>query len=75
MFNPMQMMQAIRSGQNPMQLMMQAAQSNPQMMQAIQNMQGKSPQQLQQMAQNLAQARGTNLQAVAQQLGIRLPPM
>ena len=75
MFNPMQMMQAIRSGQNPMQLMMQAAQSNPQMMQALQNMQGKSPQQLQQMAQNLAQARGTNLQAVAQQLGIKLPPM
>ena len=71
----MQMMQAIRSGQNPMQLMMQAAQNNPQMMQALQNMQGKSPQQLQQMAQNLAQARGTNLQAVAQQLGIKLPPM
>jgi hypothetical protein len=53
-----------------MALMQSMAQQNPQVAQALQMMQGKSPQQLQQMAQNMARERGVDLNQMLRQMGI-----
>jgi len=69
----MQLMNVMRGGGNPMQMMQQMAHSNPQIAQVMQMMQGKNPQQLRHMATNMAKERGTNIEQIAQQLGISLP--
>lgn len=69
--NIMQLMQMIRGGGNPIQLLSQMA--DPRAAQAIALLQGKTPQQLQQIAHNMAQERGVDLASVAQQLGLTLP--
>lgn len=66
----MQLMQTIKSGGNPMATIQQMAQGNPQMQQAMQMIQGKSPEQLQRMAQNMCKERGTTPEAIMQQFGI-----
>ena len=69
--NPLMMLvQAMNSGQNPRALMQQMARQNPQIAQAMQLMQGKSPQQLQMMAQNMAKERGIDINEMIRQLGI-----
>lgn len=69
--NPIMMLvQAMNSGGNPMAVMQQMGWNNPQIAQAYQMMQGKSPQQLQQMAQNMASERGIDLNMMMRQLGI-----
>lgn len=74
MNNPMmQMMSMLRSGKNPKQFLMQMAQSNPQVRQVMQMMQGKTPAELRQMADNIAAERGTTVEDVARQLGITIP--
>lgn len=74
MNNPMmQMLSMIRSGKNPQQFLMQMAQSNPQVRQVMQMMNGKSPAELRQMADNIAAERGTTVEDVARQLGITIP--
>ena len=71
MNNPvMALVQAMQQGRNPMALMQGMAQQNPQVAQTLQMMQGKSPQQLQQMAQNMAQERGVDLNQMLRQMGI-----
>lgn len=71
MYNPMQMMmQAMQGGINPMQFLQQASAQNPQMRQLMQICQGKSPEQLMQIAENMAQQRGTTVQQLAQQMGL-----
>lgn len=73
MNNPiMALVNAARSGGNPMQLMQQMAMQDPRIAQAQQMIQGKSPQQLRQMAENMARERGTTVQDVARGLGIRI---
>lgn len=73
MNNPiMALVNAARSGGNPMQLMQQMAMQDPRIAQAQQMIQGKSPQQLRQMAENMARDRGTTVQDVARGLGIRI---
>ena len=73
MNNPiMALVNAARSGGNPMQLMQQMAMQDPRIAQARQMMQGKSPQQLRTMAENMARERGTTVQDVARGLGIRI---
>ena len=73
MNNPvMMLLNAARSGGNPMQLMQQMAMQDPRIAQAQQMIQGKSPQQLRQMAENMARERGTDLQSVARSLGIKI---
>lgn len=73
MNNPiMVLVNAARSGGNPMQLMQQMAMQDPRIAQAQQMIQGKSPQQLRQMAENMARERGTTVQDVARGLGIRI---
>lgn len=72
MNNPVMMLVNImRNGGNPMLAMSQMAGQNPQIAQAMQLMQGKSPQQLQMMAQNMARERGVDLNQMIRQFGIQ----
>ena len=72
--NPMlQVVAAMRSGGDPMAMLNQMAQSNPQMQQAMRMISGKNQQQLQEMAKNLARERGINIEDVARSLGISIP--
>lgn len=72
--NPaLQVLDAMRRGQNPKQILMGMARNNPQVNQVMQMMQGKSPEQLRQLASNMAAERGTTLEDVARQLGLQLP--
>lgn len=71
MNNPMQMiMQAMRGGMQPQQFLQQMAGQNPMIRQLKQISQGKNPQELMQIANNMAQQRGTTVQAIMQQMGI-----
>ena len=71
MNNPiMILVQAMRNGGNPMQMIQQMAGQNPQINQAYQLMQGKRPQQLQMMAQNMARERGIDINQMLRELGI-----
>lgn len=71
--NPLQVIQALRQGANPNQLMMQLAQNNPAVRQAVQMVNGKTPDQIRDMAQQMARQRGVDLNQLSKQLGIRLP--
>ena len=73
MFNPMQLIQAIQRGGNPQQLIMQAAQTNPAIRQAVQLVNGRTPEQIRDMAYQMAAQRGVDLGKLAQSLGIQLP--
>ena len=71
MNNPvLALVQAMPQGRNPMALMQSMARQNPQVAQALQMMQGKSPQQLQSMAQNMARERGIDLNQMLRDFGI-----
>lgn len=70
--NPMQAIQMLQRGANPNQLMMQLAQNNPAVRQAMQMVNGKTPDQIRDMAQQMAKQRGIDLDQLTQQLGIRL---
>lgn len=72
--NPMNIMQLVsmmKQGNNPMQMLQQMAAQNPQAAQAMQIIQGKSPEQLKQIAANMAKERGTNLDEVMRNLGLK----
>ena len=64
---------AARSGGNVNAMLNQMAAQNPQIRQAMQMMQGKTPQQIQQLAQNMAKERGTTVEDVARSLGFNIP--
>ena len=63
----------LNQGINPHQIAMQLAQNNPAYRRAMQMINGKTPDQIFDMAQQMAQRQGVNLQQFAQQLGIKLP--
>lgn len=67
----MQLIRVYKGGGDPMQMLSQMAQSNPQMAQAMQMLQGKSPQQIQSMVQNMANEQGVDLNALARQFGLK----
>ena len=46
MINPMMLMEAMRRGMNPMQYLQQIAYQDPRAQQAMQMLQGKTPQQV-----------------------------
>ena len=69
----MQIIKVYKGGGNPLVLMAQMANSNPQMAQAMQMVDGKSPQQIKQMVQNMANEQGIDLKQLAQQYGLQLP--
>lgn len=66
----MQIIRLYKSGGNPMQILSQMAQSNPQMGQAMKMLEGKNPQQIQQMVQTMADQNGVDLNALAKQFGL-----
>lgn len=70
--NPLQAIQALQQGANPNQLMMQLAQQNPAVRQAMQMVNGKTPDQIRDMAQQIARQRGIDLTQLTRQLGIKL---
>lgn len=68
MNNPM--LQMMMSGMSPMQYLQQMAGRNPQIAQAINLIQGKTPEQLRQIADNMAKQRGTSVEEIARQYGL-----
>lgn len=73
MINPFQIMQMMRGSSDPMQTLMGMAQTNPQIGQVLQMVNGKTPAQIRQMVHAEAQRRGVDLNQLAQQMGVRLP--
>lgn len=72
MINPLQVLQMAQRG-NPQQIAMHLAQQNPAFRQAMQMMNGKTPEQIRDMAFNMAKQRGVDLNQMARQMGINLP--
>lgn len=70
--NPLQVIQALQQGANPNQMMMQLVQQNPAVRQAMQMVNGKTPDQIRDMAQQIARQRGIDLNQLTRQLGIKL---
>ena len=73
MMNPMQLIQMIRGGGNPTQMLMQASRQNPLVGQVMQMCNGKTPVQMREMAYQAAKARGVDINQLADQMGIKLP--
>ena len=73
MNSPMQLIQMIQRGGNPQQLVMQAAQNNPTLRQAMQAVNGRTPEQVRDMAYQMARQQGVDLNQLLRQLGIKLP--
>lgn len=73
MINPMQRMQAMQQNADPRQMIMQMAKKNPAIQRAMQMINGRTPEQIYDMAQQMANRYGQNLQQLAQQLNVRLP--
>ena len=67
------MINLVRKGGNPMELITSFAQQNPQAQQMLSQLQGKSPDELRAYAENMARSYGTDLNTVAKQLGIQMP--
>lgn len=71
MFNPLQMMGMLSGKSNPQQMMSQMMtqqlQNNPLFQRAQQMAQGKSPRELEQVARNLCQQRGIDLDSAMSQ--------
>lgn len=71
MNNPvMSMIQMAMGGMSPMQYLQQRMGQNPQIAQAMNLIQGKTPEQLHQIADNMAKQRGTTVEEIARQHGI-----
>lgn len=66
----MMMANAMRKGQNPMNVLQSLAMKDPQAAQFIKMVNGKSPAQLKQMAENVAANYGTSVDEVARGLGL-----
>jgi len=69
----MQLGSMMAYGKNPQQALAMLAQQNPQVRQAMQLMQGKTPAQLEQMARNMAKERGTTIEDIARSMGVQIP--
>lgn len=72
--NPLaQLAQIAKQGQSIYPALMQMSRGDPRMMQAMQMMQGRSPDQMRQMVLNMARERGIDLNQMAQMYGLRIP--
>ena len=67
----MLMMNAMKNGRNPMQLMQQMAANDPRAAQAMQIISGKSPMDLQMIALNMAKERNINLDELKRSFGMK----
>lgn len=63
-------LQAAMGGMRPAQFLQQMAGQNPIAAQAMNLIQGKTPEQLYQTADNMAKQRGTSVEEIARQYGI-----
>lgn len=71
MNNPMMaMVQMAMGGMRPAQFLQQIAVQNPMAAQAMNLIQGKSPEQLREIAENMAKQRGTTVEEIAQKYGL-----
>lgn len=72
MNNPLGLLiQAAQGGGDPMRIIGQLAGGNPVVAHGLQLIRGKSPDQLQKMAENMARERGINVEDVLRGLGLR----
>lgn len=69
----MQLIGMIQKNQNPMGLLNQIAQNNPQLKRVLEVVKGKSPKEIEQYVRNTAQTQGVDLNNLAQRLGFQLP--
>lgn len=60
MINPMMLMDAMRRGMNPMQFAQQMAMQDPRAQQAVNLLQGKTPEQVEQLARNMCREKGVD---------------
>ena len=67
------MLGALRKAQNPMSLLQQLSNQNPQLKRVIEVMNGKSPKELEEYVRNVAQTQGVDLNQLAQKMGLQLP--
>lgn len=65
------LIQAAQGGGDPMRIIGQLAGGNPMIAQGLQMVRGKSPDQLRRMAENMARERGTSPEEILRGLGIR----
>ena len=71
--NPIAMLVNMQNaGKNPMAVLEQMAGQSPQVGQFLKMVRGKSPDQLRTIAENMAKERGTTVDMIAQQLGMRM---
>lgn len=68
--NPFQLLQMMKTATNPMAMVQQLAQNNPQLQPLIQNIQNKTPVELEQYARNLAQSKGVDINKLLNQYGL-----
>ncbi len=73
MMNPMQLIQMIQGGGNPMQMLMQESRQNPVIGQVIRMTNGRTPGEMRNMAYEMARQKGVDLNQVAQSMGLKLP--
>ena len=73
MLNPMQLIQMIQGGGNPMQMLAQASQQNPMVGQVLRMTNGRTPGEMRNMAQEMARQRGVDLNQLAESMGLKLP--
>ena len=69
----MQLIGMLQKNQNPMGLLNQLAQNNPQLKRVLEIVKGKSPKEIEQYVRNTAQTQGVDLNNLAQRLGFQLP--
>ena len=65
------LIQAAQGRGDPMRIIGQLAGGNPMIAQGLQMVRGKSPDQLRQLAENMAKERGTNVEDILRGLGLR----
>ena len=73
MMNPMQLIQMIRVGGDPTQILTQMSRTNPMVGQVMRMTNGKTPNEMRNMAQEMARQRGVNLNQLAESMGLKLP--
>lgn len=67
-------LQAAMGGMNPYAYLQQMASRDPMIAQALNLIQGKSPEQLHQIADNMAKQRGTTVEEITRQYGLPINP-
>ena len=67
--NPLQMIAKLRQARNPMDLMTQMFNKNPQFTRVMEIAKGKTPQELEAYARNVAQTQGIDINQILNQFG------